>query len=59
MKKILHVLTRREDQLAEAVISADRGAGVQIEVIKLEAGEKTDYARLLEAIFEADSVQSW
>lgn len=58
MKKVLHVMTREDDQLAEAIVAADRDAGVRVEVVCLEVAT-ADYQRLLEAIFAADSVQSW
>lgn len=58
MNKILHVLTRDGDELAEAIVAADREADVSVTVIRLPAAEG-DYQQLLEAVFEADSVQSW
>ncbi len=58
MKKVLHVLTREGDELAEAIVAADRAAGEGVEVVRLTAVE-ADYQQLLEAIFAADSVQSW
>jgi hypothetical protein len=58
MKKVLHVLTRDDDKLAEAVVSADRAAGAHVEVIQLSE-KPPDYQGLLEAIFAADSVQTW
>lgn len=58
MKKVLHVLTREGDELAEAIVAADREAGEGIEVVRLTVTE-VDYQQLLEAIFAADSVQSW
>jgi hypothetical protein len=58
MKQVLHVLTREDDKLAEAIVAADRDAGVRVEVVRLEVAT-ADYQQLLEAIFVADSVQSW
>ncbi|MGV3754564.1 MAG: hypothetical protein ACO1QS_04220 [Verrucomicrobiota bacterium] len=58
MKKVLHVLTREDDELAEAIVAADREAGEGVEVVQLTA-TKVDYQQLLEGIFAADSVQSW
>jgi hypothetical protein len=58
MKKVLHVLTREDDELAEAIVAADREAGEGVEVVRLK-GAEADYQQLLQAIFRADSVQSW
>jgi len=58
MKKVLYVLTREDDPLAEAIVAADRAAGEVVEVVRLTAVE-ADYQHLLEVIFAADSVQSW
>ncbi len=58
MNKILHVLTRDGDELAESIVAADREADVSVTVIRLPAAEG-DYQQLLEAVFTADSVQSW
>jgi hypothetical protein len=58
MKKVLHVLTRDDDELAETVVVADRAAGAHVEVIQLSE-KPLVYQELLEAIFAADSVQSW
>jgi hypothetical protein len=58
MKKVLHIMTRDADELAESVVAEDRAAGVQVEVVRLEA-VTADYEQLLEAVFRADSVQSW
>jgi len=58
MNKILHVMTRDGDELGEAVVAADREAEVPVTVIRL-SNTDNDYQKLLEAVFEADSVQSW
>ncbi len=58
MKKVLHILTRERDELAENIVAEDREAGVPVEVVRLDA-ETVDYEQLLEAVFRADSVQSW
>lgn len=58
MRKVLHVLTREDDPLAEALVRADREAGVSVEVMRLTA-EPVDGQLLLEAVFAADSVQCW
>jgi hypothetical protein len=59
MKKILHVITKTDDELAQAVIAADRESGAAVEVIRAGPADAVDYERLLNAIFAADSVQSW
>lgn len=58
MNKILHVLTRDGDELAEAIVAADQAADVSVIVMRLPPS-KVEYQQLLEAVFEADSVQSW
>jgi hypothetical protein len=58
MNKILHVMTREGDELAEAIMAADLEADMSVTVIRLSAADP-DYKELLEAVFEADSVQSW
>jgi hypothetical protein len=58
-RTILHVLTRPDDALAEAVIGAQRGqAEASLSVVDL-TGPEPDYFALLEKIFSADSVQVW
>jgi hypothetical protein len=59
MTSVLHILTRKDDPLAaEIVAEQQKQAGVRVEVFHLT--EPTpDYSRLLERIFEADSVQVW
>jgi len=59
MTKILHVLTRENDDLAEAVISRQRQEpGQQVQTVDLADGQP-GYPALLEKIFEADSVEVW
>jgi hypothetical protein len=58
MKRILHIKTRSHDELAEAVRQADEAAGANVTCLDLSAAE-VDYQKLLEAIFQADVVQSW
>ena len=60
MKKVLHVLTQGADELPRAIMAADQKAGVLVAVVELGGGaEQADYQALLEAIFQADSVQCW
>lgn len=58
MKRILQIKTRPEDELAKAIRQADEADGVAVTLIDLTA-EEVDYQKLLEAVFKADSVQSW
>ena len=59
MTKILHVLTREHDDLAETVISRQRqDPSRQVQTVDLADGQP-GYAALLEKIFEADSVEVW
>ena len=48
MKKVLHVLTREDDELAEAIVVADREADGRTTVVELAVTE-ADYQHLLEA----------
>ena len=61
MKTILHVLTRPEDPLADAVIAAQSGLPeTRLESIRLtESGPPEQYRELVAKAFAADSVQVW
>ncbi|MEC8928155.1 MAG: hypothetical protein VX705_02990 [Verrucomicrobiota bacterium] len=60
MRRILHILTRPDDQLAEAIIEHQANAGHETRVIDLTAaGPDTDYTVVLEEIFRSDSIQTW
>lgn len=58
MKKILQVITREDDKLAEAIADANHAVDNRVQVLRLSPQE-TNYQELLEAVFEADSVQCW
>ena len=59
MRIVLHVLTRPEDSLARAVLDAQRkDPEMRVREIDLTHGIP-NYAQLLEAVFEADSIQVW
>ena len=60
MLRHLHILTRAEDRLSQTVIEQQREAqaGHEVVVIDLTAPE-SDYDRLLDAVFAADSVATW
>ena len=59
MKKLLHILTRESDALANEMISRQRaGASCEVETVDLTTGP-ADYADLLQKIFSADSVAVW
>ena len=59
MAKILHVLTRENDDLAREIVSRQRQEPTQqVETVDLTQ-EQRDYPALLKRIFEADSVAVW
>jgi hypothetical protein len=59
MTKILHVLTKENDAVANEVISRQRqDPELRAETVVLTQ-EQADYPALLERIFEADSVAVW
>ncbi len=59
MPRILHILTRPDNSLAERVIREQSGfAEINLMVTDLTSAPP-DYDRLLEELFEADSVQVW
>ena len=61
MKTILHVLTRPEDPLADAVIAAQSGLPeTRLASIRLtESGSPEQYRELVAKTFAAESVQVW
>jgi len=60
MRRILHILTRPDDRLAEKLIELQANAGHETRVIDLSiAGPDTDYTVVLEEIFQSDSIQTW
>jgi hypothetical protein len=55
----LHILTRPDDDLAARLVAAqEQTGGDAVRRFDL-TGENPDYAGLVEAIFEADSVAVW
>lgn len=59
MRAILHILTRPEDELIQAVIAGQRALpDTAVETIEL-TGPAPDYDAAVEKIFTADSVQVW
>ncbi len=59
MAKILHLLTRPDEELARTIGRIQRlDPANEVEVLDLSAGE-TDYAQLVEKIFAADSIETW
>lgn len=58
MRKILQVITQESDELAEAIAAVNRETDAGVTVMRLSPDEP-DYQELLEAVFAADSVQSW
>ena len=59
MARILHILTRADDSLAEDVIRLQRESSADRVETKDLSQEDVDYRSLLEDIFEADSIQVW
>lgn len=58
MRTILHILTRPEDELARALIEAQRGLpGVAVEVVDLT--DAPDYDALVDRIFTVQSIEVW
>jgi hypothetical protein len=55
----LHIRTRSQDPLADAVLIPERPPGDTKVVVVDLTGETPDYALLLERIFQADSVTVW
>lgn len=59
MAKILHLLTRPDDDLAKTIGRIQQGdPSNEVEVVDLSAGEP-DYAGLVEKVFAADSIETW
>jgi hypothetical protein len=58
MKRILHLKTRSEDELAATIYQTDIAASAEVIVMDLTK-QDVDYQKLLEAIFMAEVVQSW
>jgi hypothetical protein len=60
MRKILHILTKPQDDLAEAIIAAHQSQKPNRPVIVFDlTGAEPDYRALLESIFKADSILVW
>ncbi len=59
MPILLHILTKSDDSVAQAVIAVQsQSVENQIEVVDLTQAEP-DYEALVERIFRADSVEVW
>jgi len=61
MKQVLHILTRKQDELSRVILENQRAMGsaeLAVETADLTV-EKPDYSELLEKIFKADSVSVW
>ena len=59
MRAVLHLLTRPNDSLAAEVITLQKAAPeLELRVVDL-TGAEPDYAKVLEEIFKADSVEVW
>lgn len=59
MSTLLHILTRPADELAQSLIrSHEARPDTTVLVADLTVAEP-DYAKLVNQVFEADSIQSW
>ncbi len=59
MREILHILTKRDDAVAKAIIEQERNLrDVKIDAIDLTAKD-ADYDALVKKIFSADAVHVW
>jgi len=59
MPTILHILTSLDDTLARGVIDAQKqNPDAQVNLIDLTRSTP-DYKKLLQAVFEAESIQVW
>lgn len=59
MRRVLHILTRPDDALARELMARQQSAaGLQAEAFDLTVPEP-DYKKLLEKIFQAESIESW
>jgi hypothetical protein len=59
MPRVLHILTRPDDALAQAIMAQQKSAdGNKVAVVDLTLPQP-DYKALLEKIFAAESIQSW
>jgi hypothetical protein len=59
MRKLLHILTKPADELAAELVARHQAlAACSVRVVDLTQ-PVPNYQELLEALFEADSVQVW
>jgi hypothetical protein len=59
MRHVLHIVTKTNDAVAEAVVSNQKSLPqTKMEVVDL-TGEQPDYTDLVKKIFAADSIQVW
>ena len=60
MRRVLHILTRKDDAVARVIVARQQNAPqrCEIEIIDLTAGPP-DYRESLEKVFTADSVACW
>jgi len=56
--RILHLLTRAEDDLAAEIMARQKAGGHEVEAIDL-TGAEPGYEDVVKKIFQADSVQTW
>jgi hypothetical protein len=59
MGLLLHIITRPEDALAREILTRQDSNGGKKVVVADLTQPNTDYKRLLENVFAADSIQVW
>jgi hypothetical protein len=59
MRRVLAILTRPEERLTATLLQEMRAnRDIRLEVMDLNV-EQPDYDRLLDAVFESDSIHTW
>ena len=58
MRRLLCIITNPRDPLAETIVSAQQSHS-DCSVERFQLDTTTDYEKLLDAVFAADSVQVW
>lgn len=59
MRRILHILTRPDDDFARQIIARQQSDPANLVVVVDLTKAEPDYKKLLDEIVAADSVQSW
>lgn len=59
MKKILHLFTRQPVPLAEEIIANQKADTSNVVTVTDLTSEPPDYVRVVQLIFESDSIHTW